>query len=161
MGPKNAGEVSDRKRSPVESVRARLTPTFGAASPRGYALDAENWTAHTGAASTILNIFRHPKTPQHFVVLSGDVHCSFVYDVELRGRIRGLDIWQISKSGTRSAFPARLLAVRDRGNRCLYSPRSPLNWSTRWRHMRVIPRKPQGTRHGGDCSTAAVSGWSS
>ncbi|MFP5341204.1 MAG: alkaline phosphatase family protein, partial [Gammaproteobacteria bacterium] len=45
-------------------------------------VDAENWMAHPGSAQAILNIFRHRKTPQHFVVLSGDVHYSFVYDVE-------------------------------------------------------------------------------
>ena len=111
-------------------------------------VDAENWMAHPGAAHAILNIFRHPKTPQHFVVLSGDVHYSFVYDVELRGRIRGPDIWQICSSGVRNEFPPRLLAVLDRLNRWLYSPRSPLNWFTRRRHMRVIPRKPEGTPHG-------------
>ena len=36
-------------------------------------VDAENWMAHPGAAQVILNIFRHPRTPDHFVVLSGDV----------------------------------------------------------------------------------------
>ncbi|MFB1509750.1 MAG: alkaline phosphatase family protein, partial [Thiocapsa sp. C3-sup] len=111
-------------------------------------VDAENWMAHPGAAHAILNIFRHPKTPQHFVVLSGDVHYSFVYDVELRGRVRGPDIWQICSSGLRNAFPPRLLEVLDRANRWLYSPRSPLNWLTRRRHMRVIPRKPDGSPHG-------------
>ncbi|HKK23432.1 MAG TPA: alkaline phosphatase D family protein [Pseudohaliea sp.] len=111
-------------------------------------VDAENWMAHPGAAPAILNIFRHPKTPQHFVVLSGDVHYSFVYDVELRGRVRGPDIWQICSSAIRNEFPPRLLDVLDRSNRWLYSPRSPLNWLTRRRHMRVIPRKPEGTPHG-------------
>lgn len=111
-------------------------------------VDAENWMAHPGAAEAILNIFRHPKTPQHFVVLSGDVHYSFVYDVELRGRNHGPDIWQICSSGLRNEFPPRLLDVLDRANRWLYSPRSPLNWFTRRRHMRVIPRKPEGTPHG-------------
>jgi hypothetical protein len=111
-------------------------------------VDAENWMAHRGAAYAILNIFRHPKTPQHFVVLSGDVHYSFVYDVELRGRVRGPDIWQICSSAIREDFPPRLLDVLDRANRWLYSPRSPLNWLTRRRHMRVIPRKPEGTPHG-------------
>jgi hypothetical protein len=111
-------------------------------------VDAENWMAHPGAAQTILNIFRHKKTPQHFVVLSGDVHYSFVYDVELRGRVRGPDIWQICSSAIRNEFPPRLLDVLDRANRWLYSPRSPLNWLTRRRHMRVIPRKPEGTPHG-------------
>ena len=111
-------------------------------------VDAENWMAHPGAAYAILNIFRHPKTPQRFVVLSGDVHYSFVYDVELRGRVRGPDIWQICSSAIREEFPPRLLDVLDRANRWLYSPRSPLNWLTRRRHMRVIPRKPEGTPHG-------------
>jgi hypothetical protein len=111
-------------------------------------VDAENWMAHPGSAHAILNVFRHPKTPQHFVVLSGDVHYSFVYDVELRGRVRGPDIWQICSSAVRNEFPPRLLDVLDRANRWLYSPRSPLNWLTRRRHMRVIPRKPEGTPHG-------------
>jgi hypothetical protein len=115
-------------------------------------VDAENWMSHPGAASAILNIFRHPQTPRTFVVLSGDVHYSFVYDVELRTRTRlrrpGPHIWQICSSGLRNRFPARLLAVLDQLNRWLYSPRSPLNRFTRRRHMRVTPRKPEGTPHG-------------
>lgn len=111
-------------------------------------VDAENWMAHRGAAHTVLNIFRHPKTPQHFVVLSGDVHYSFVYDVELRGHERGPDIWQICSSGLRNTFPEDLLDKLDRANRWLYSPRSPLNWFTRRRHMRVTPRKPEGAPSG-------------
>ena len=127
----------------IEALQ-RLVTWFG----HPLMVDAENWMAHPGAAHAILNIFRHPKTPRHFVVLSGDVHYSFVYDVELRGRVRGPDIWQICASGLRNEFPHRLLAVLDHGNRWLYSPRSPLNWFTRRRHMRVIPRKPEGTPHG-------------
>jgi hypothetical protein len=127
----------------IEGIQ-RLFTWFG----KPLLVDAENWMAHPGAAHAILNIFRHPKTPGHFVVLSGDVHYSFVYDVELRGRIRGPDIWQICSSGVRNAFPPRLLEVLDRANRWLYSPRSPLNWLTRRRHMRVIPRKPEGTAPG-------------
>lgn len=127
----------------IESIQ-RVFTWFG----HPLLVDAENWMAHPGAAHAILNIFRHPKTPQHFVVLSGDVHYSFVYDVELRGRVRGPDIWQICSSAIRNEFPPRLLDVLDRANRWLYSPRSPLNWLTRRRHMRVIPRKPEGTAHG-------------
>ncbi len=127
----------------IEGIQ-RLFTWFG----KPLLVDAENWMAHPGAAHAILNIFRHPKTPGHFVVLSGDVHYSFVYDVELRGRIRGPDIWQICSSGVRNAFPPRLLEILDRANRWLYSPRSPLNWLTRRRHMRVIPRKPEGTAPG-------------
>ena len=111
-------------------------------------VDAENWMAHRDAAHTILNIFRHRHTPRNFVVLSGDVHYSFVYDIELRGRVRGPDIWQICSSGLRNEFPPRLLAWLDRGNRWLYSPRSPLNWFTRRRNMQVIPRKPEGSAAG-------------
>lgn len=111
-------------------------------------VDAENWMAHPGAANAILNIFRHRRTPQHFVLLSGDVHYSFVYDVEMRGRQGGPDIWQICSSGMHNEFPPRLLKLLDHANRWLYSPRSPLNWLTRRRRMRVIPRKPEGTPHG-------------
>jgi hypothetical protein len=127
----------------IETIQ-RVFTWFG----RPLLVDAENWMAHPGAAYAILNIFRHPKTPRHFVVLSGDVHYSFVYDVELRGRTRGPDIWQICSSGLRNAFPPRLLDVLDRANRWLYAPRSPLNWFTRRRRMRVIPRKPEGTPSG-------------
>jgi hypothetical protein len=38
--------------------------------------------------------------------------------------------------------------VLDHLNRWLYSPRSPLNRFTRRRHLRVTPRKPEGTPHG-------------
>lgn len=133
---------------------------------RPLVVDAENWMSHPGAGSAMLNIFRHPQTPQTFVVLSGDVHYSFVYDVALRARARrampgaaapsaaagagphGPHIWQICSSGLRNRFPPRLLAVLDHLNRWLYSPRSPLNRFTRRRHMRVTPRKPEGTPHG-------------
>ncbi|MFV0276987.1 MAG: hypothetical protein ACK5HY_07360, partial [Parahaliea sp.] len=111
-------------------------------------VDAENWMAHRGAASAILNIFRHSRTPGNFVILSGDVHYSFVYDVELRGRERGPDIYQICSSGLGNSFPERLLNTLDHLNRWLYSPRSALNWFTRRRRMRIIPRKPEGTPHG-------------
>jgi len=127
----------------IEAIQ-RVFTWFG----RPLLVDAENWMAHPGAAHTILQIFRHPKTPRHFVVLSGDVHYSFVYDVELRGRERGPEIWQICSSGIRNEFPPRLLEWLDRANRVLYSPRSPLNWLTRRRDMRVVPRKPEGLSSG-------------
>ncbi|MBF0244782.1 MAG: alkaline phosphatase family protein [Planctomycetes bacterium] len=111
-------------------------------------VDAENWMAHPGAAAVIINIFRHRKTPERFVILSGDVHYSFVYDVELRGRGHSPRIWQICSSGLRNEFPPRLLTTLDHLNRWLYSPRSPLNWFTLRRRMRVSPRKPEGTPHG-------------
>ncbi|MGX1500365.1 hypothetical protein ACSSV1_005430 [Labrenzia sp. MBR-25] len=119
-------------------------------------VDAEYWMAHPGTASAILNVFSHRGTPQHFVILSGDVHYSFVYDVELRqsapklsGEIGdGPKIWQICSSGIKNKWPDKLINILDRGNRWAFSPRSPLNWFTKRRGMRVIPRKPVGTPHG-------------
>ena len=127
----------------IEAIQ-RVFTWFG----RPLMVDAENWMAHKGSAEAMLNIFRHRETPRNFVVLSGDVHYSFVYDVELRGRHSGPTIWQITSSGLRNAFPEGLLDKLDRLNRWLYSPRSPLNWFTRRRHMRVTPRKPEGTASG-------------
>ena len=125
-------------------VIQRVFSWFG----RPLVVDAENWMAHPGSGHAILNVFRHPKTPQHFVVLAGDVHYSFVYDVKLRGKLKGPEIWQICSSGLRNTFPPRLLDILDVMNRWLYSPRSPLNWFTRRRKMRITPRKPEGIAHG-------------
>ncbi len=121
-------------------------------------VDAEYWMAHPGTADGILNVFRHRKTPDRFTILSGDVHYSFVYDVELRGHSRGPDIWQICSSGIKNEFPAKLLDKLDHLNRWLYAPRSPLNWLTRRRGMKVIPRKPVGTAHGRRLLNAAGIG---
>lgn len=120
------------------------------------AVDAEYWMAHPGTAQGILNVFRHRKTPQNFVVLSGDVHYSFVYDVELRGRHNSPEIWQICSSGLRNSFPEPLLGIMDKLNRWLYSPRSPLNWFTKRRLMRITPRKPMGAPQDGACSIIQV-----
>lgn len=106
-------------------------------------VDAENWMAHRGAAQVILNIFRHSRTPGNYVILSGDVHYSFVYEVLIRHRNAGPRIWQITSSGIKNEFPPRLLEWFDRLNRWLYSPRSPLNWFTRRRTMQVVPHIPQ------------------
>ncbi len=116
----------------------------------GYPLlvDAENWMAHRGAAQVILNIFRHSRTPGHYVILSGDVHYSFVYEVLIRHRQRSPHLWQITSSGIKNRFPARLLDTFDRLNRWLYAPRSPLNWFTRRRLMEVVPRIPSRSKAG-------------
>ena len=117
----------------------------------GYALtvDAENWMAHRGAASVMLNIFRHSRTPGNYVILSGDVHYSFAYDVQVRDRERTPHIWQITSSGIKNEFPRSLLDWFDRLNRWLYSPRSPLNWFTQRRDLQVRPRLPD-QRHRGE-----------
>ncbi|WP_322997127.1 hypothetical protein [Castellaniella sp.] len=105
--------------------------------------------AHPGTANTILNIFRHTKTPAHYVILSGDVHYSFMYGVRLRSQRHGEPhIWQITSSGIKNQFPIRLLDILDRLNRWLYAPKSPLNWLTRRRRMEIQPCKPATAARG-------------
>ncbi|MGG4774234.1 alkaline phosphatase family protein [Paenalcaligenes sp. Me52] len=116
----------------------------------GFALtvDAENWMAHPGAANTMLNIFRHSRTPGNYVILSGDVHYSFAYDVKVRHSKEMPHIWQITSSGIKNEFPRRLLDWLDRLNRWLYSPRSPLNWFTQRRDLSITPRLPDQRKRG-------------
>jgi hypothetical protein len=111
-------------------------------------VDAENWMAHRGAASVMLNIFGHSRTPGNYIVLSGDVHYSFVYDVQVRDRDRTPHIWQITSSGIKNEFPRRLLDWLDRLNRWLYAPRSPLNWFTQRRDLEIRPRLPDRRERG-------------
>lgn len=111
-------------------------------------VDAENWMAHRGAASVMMNIFRHSRTPGDFVILSGDVHYSFVYRVNIRHKRASPTIWQITSSGIKNEFPAELLDWFDRLNRWLYAPWSPLNWLTKRRRMRVTPLIPDRSRSG-------------
>jgi hypothetical protein len=121
----------------IETVQ-RIFTFFGGA----LVVDAENWMAHKGTASVILNIFRHIKTPPNFIILSGDVHYSFVYDVSLRFRRNSPHITQFTSSGLHNEFPPTLLKWFDRLNRWFYGPRSPLNWLTMRRNMSVKQRKP-------------------
>ena len=111
-------------------------------------VDAENWMAHKGTANVILNIFRHARTPGNYVVLSGDVHYSFMYDIKLRYRDAEPHIWQITSSGIKNEFPTRLLDVLDRLNRWLYAPQSPLNWFTRRRRLEITPHPPLSAAKG-------------
>ena len=105
-------------------------------------VDAENWMAHRGAARVMLNIFRHSKTPANYVMLSGDVHYSFVYDIHIRHKHSGPNIWQITSSGLKNTFPETLLNWFDRLDRWLYAPWSPLNLLTKRRQMHILPRDP-------------------
>lgn len=111
-------------------------------------VDAENWMAHRGAASVLLNIWRHSRTPGNYVILSGDVHYSFVYDIVVRHRQRSPRLWQITSSGIKNTFPDTLLDVFDRLNRWLYAPWSPLNVLTKRRRLRVYPRDPDRAKAG-------------
>jgi hypothetical protein len=105
-------------------------------------VDAENWMAHSGTANVMLNIFRHYKTPPHFIILSGDVHYSFFYEVTHRFRRSSSRIFQITSSGIKNQFPSGLLKWLERLNRYLYASNSPLNWFTKRRRMKIKVRKP-------------------
>lgn len=109
-------------------------------------VDAENWMAHSGTANVMLNIFRHIKTPPEFVILSGDVHYSFVYDITHRFRRNSSKIIQITSSGIKNQFPRGLLRWLDKLNRYLYATYSPLNWFTKRRRMKIRVRKPNHTK---------------
>ncbi|MBO9490830.1 alkaline phosphatase family protein [Endozoicomonas sp. G2_1] len=111
------------------------------------AVDAENWMAHPGAANTLLNIFRHPKTPQHFIILSGDVHYSFAYDIEIRFRQTSPKIWQITSSGVKNQFPMPFIGYLDKLNRLLYGVYSPLNLFTKRRSMKIRSRETNHNNH--------------
>lgn len=105
-------------------------------------IDAENWMAHPGSANTLLSIFTHTKTPTNFVILSGDVHYSFAYDIKLRFRRNSPNIYQITCSGLKNKFPEPLLALCDHADRLLYSPRSPLNFLTKRKRLKIYKRDP-------------------
>jgi len=121
----------------IEAIQKVFT-FFG----KALTVDAENWMAHKGTANVMLNIFRHYKTPPEFIILSGDVHYSFVYDVRLRFRRNSPHITQFTCSGLKNAFPDNLIKWLDRMNRVLYRSKSPLNFFTRRRNMSVKPRHP-------------------
>lgn len=106
-------------------------------------VDAENWMAHRGTASVMLNIFRHVKTPPNFIILSGDVHYSFVYDVNLRFSRNSPKILQFTCSGMNNEFPDTLLTWFERLNKWFYGHRSPLNWLTKRRNMSIKKREPE------------------
>jgi len=110
-------------------------------------VDAENWMAHKGTANVILNIFSHRQTPRNFVILSGDVHYSFAYDVSLRRGNKDNHIWQITASGFKNTFPDKLLTVFDRLNRLLFDAGSPLNWLTQRRRMKIRSRSIDNMPH--------------
>ncbi|PSW19855.1 alkaline phosphatase family protein [Photobacterium sanctipauli] len=105
-------------------------------------IDAENWMAHPGSANTLLSIFTHSKTPTNFVILSGDVHYSFAYDIKLRYSKSSPNIYQITSSGIKNEFPNALLRVCDFMDRMLYSPRSPLNFFTKRKRLKIYKRDP-------------------
>lgn len=111
-------------------------------------VDAENWMAHHEAATVMLSIFEHRGTPETIVLLSGDVHYSFAYDVRLRYQTDTPAIWQITSSGIKNEFPVVLIEWLDRLNRWLFAPGSPLNLLTQRAMFRIWPRLPTGRSAG-------------
>ena len=107
-------------------------------------VDAENWMAHPGAANALLSIFMHRKTPEEFVILSGDVHYSFSYDIIIRFRRSSPNIYQITCSGIKNHFPEKLLPIFDKLNGWLYGHFSPLNLLTKRKRMSLRGRRPNG-----------------
>lgn len=105
-------------------------------------IDAENWMAHPGSANTLLSIFTHTKTPTNFVILSGDVHYSFAYDIKLRHSKSSPNIFQITCSGLKNQFPEPLLKICDTLDRLLYSPYSFLNLFTKRKRLLIKKRDP-------------------
>lgn len=125
----------------IETVQRSMT-AIGAS----LLVDAENWMAHPGAATSLLSIFMHRKTPQEFVILSGDVHYSFAYDINIRFRQSSPNIYQICCSGIKNQFPEKLLPIFDRLNGWLYGHFSPLNLLTKRKRMSIRGRRPNGMR---------------
>ncbi|QUJ70610.1 alkaline phosphatase family protein (plasmid) [Photobacterium sp. GJ3] len=119
-------------------------------------VDAENWMAHPGAANTLLSIFTHTKTPTNFVIISGDVHYSFAYDIKLRFRRNSPSIYQITASGIKNTFPEQLLRFCERMDRILYTPYSPLNWFTKRKRMKIYKRDPDTPGHGRLVNTSCI-----
>ncbi|MDX2321427.1 MAG: alkaline phosphatase D family protein [Moritella sp.] len=109
-------------------------------------VDAENWMAHPGTANTLLSIFMHRKTPQQFVILSGDVHYSFAYEVGIRFRHGGPQIYQITCSGLKNQFPEKLLVCFDKLNAWLYGYYSPLNFFTKRKRMTIRGYRPNNAK---------------
>lgn len=137
----------------IETIQ-RIFTSFG----KPLMVDAENWMTHPGSAYALLNLFRHPKTPRNFVILSGDVHYSFVFQIKLRHKQQSPSIWQITSSGLKNEFPHRLLALLDTANRWLYASRSPLNWFTKRRRMIITHHRPIGETKGRRLVNAAGIG---
>jgi hypothetical protein len=137
----------------IETIQ-RVFTFFG----KPLAVDAENWMAHPGTANVMLNIFRHYKTPPNFIILSGDVHYSFVYEVTHRFRRNSSKIFQITCSGLKNEFPATLLHTLERLNKYLYATYSPLNWFTKRRRMKIKVRKPDYADSANDVTLFNSSG---
>ncbi|MBO1254519.1 alkaline phosphatase family protein [Alteromonas sp. 5E99-2] len=135
----------------IEAIQKVFT-FFG----KALTVDAENWMAHKGTANVMLNIFKHTHTPPQFIILSGDVHYNFVYDISIKHRRNSPNIVQFTASGIKNEFPATLLAILDKINQLLYASRSPLNWFTKRRRMKIKTRRPNTNNKRSLLNTPAI-----
>lgn len=118
---------------------------------KGEIVDSDNWMIHPEATKLILDVFRHKRAPQNFVILSGEVNYSYAYDIDLSNssfqpKKWGQEndtakIWQITSAGIKSSFPAQLLRTLDSWNKWVFAKYSPLNLLSR-RGVDVYARKP-------------------
>lgn len=121
----------------IEAIQ-KLFTWFGQA----LTVDAENWMAHKGTAKVLLQILTDKDTAEQYIILSGDVHYSFTYDVRLRFTHSQPSIHQLTASGFKNQFPLKLISMLDKFNRYLYGHKSPLNWFTKRRRMNISTRYP-------------------
>lgn len=121
----------------IEAIQ-KLFTWFGLA----LTVDAENWMAHKGTAKVLMQIFTDKETAAQYIILSGDVHYSFAYDIRIRFRRCQPTIHQITASGFKNQFPVKLISMLDKINRYLYGHKSPLNWLTKRRRMNISTRYP-------------------
>ncbi len=136
----------------IELIQKIFT-TFG----YSLAVDAENWMAHRRSAYVLLEIFKNAKTASRNVIISGDVHYSFVYDVELRHATECPGIWQITSSGIKNEFPGSILRWLDRINQVMYSPDSIFNLFTKRRDLVIHERVPRCSGRGkGELAGASI-----
>ncbi len=103
MGAKSAVIVSPAPMFGVKLIEG-IQKLFTLAG-KPLVVDAENWMAHRGAANTLLQIWRHSKTPGNYVILSGDVHYSFVYDIVVRHQRRSPICGRSPQAGSKTPFP--------------------------------------------------------
>ena len=101
----------------IEAVQKAFTLVGGA-----LVVDAENWMAHSDTQERLFDILASSDTANDIAVLSGDVHYSYVYDAVLSNRHTQQEICvqQITCSGIKNSFPAKLLRVLERLNSWLF-----------------------------------------
>ena len=97
----------------IEAIQ-KLFTMFGGA----LIVDAENWMAHSDTQRRLFQILASSTTANDITILSGDVHYSFVYDAIVTNSHtkQNIQVQQVTCSGIKNSFPAKLLKVLDKLN---------------------------------------------